>query len=67
MTFIAAIFIGTDGSCGYMHERRYVLRVTFDVHAGYPITIERQDGTGYCPYQSLNAFLNNWSNVTKIT
>jgi hypothetical protein len=51
-------FIGEDGSLGYRHGQLYELRFVEDDR--HFVTIERIDGTGRCPYASMNAFLRNW-------
>lgn len=57
---IAATFIGEDGSLGYQHRQRYILDVRD--HA-----IVRIDGTGFCPYTGIEAFLSNWTAVERLS
>jgi hypothetical protein len=56
---VLAKFIGENGSMGYIKNKQYLLRVSNDN------TITRLDGTGKCQYESVVAFLNNWSNIVK--
>lgn len=50
---IIAKFIGED-SLGYEHGKSYVLYI----HNNY---IKREDGSGVCPYNSLELFFKNWT------
>lgn len=59
---IQAVFTGKDGSMGYQKGYSYTLKVA-DVQG---ISVQRLDGTGRCPYQSLSAFLANWD-LVKVT
>jgi hypothetical protein len=56
---IQAVFTGTDGSMGYRKGELYSLKVA----GSHGVAVQRLDGTGKCPYQSLSAFLANWSDV----
>lgn len=58
MLKIKAKFIGRN-SRGYQHNLEYVLHIA--EYGG--MSVRRTDGTGYCPYQSLSAFLRNWTNI----
>ena len=54
---IVATFTGTyTPSLGYKTGHVYKLRVEGN-------SIMRLDHTGWCPYQSLRAFLRNWTNI----
>jgi hypothetical protein len=55
---IKAKFIGGN-SLGYETGKEYELKIE-DQRS---MTISRQDGTGKCPYQSLSAFLRNWTDI----
>jgi hypothetical protein len=55
---ISATFVG-NSSLGYEHGKTYELKV----HNELGIGIMREDDTGLCPYQSLPAFLRNWTNI----
>lgn len=57
---VRAQFRGMDGSLGYIRHQVYELR-TYGEQPGAPITISRLDGSGKCPYASLEAFLANWT------
>lgn len=59
---IQAVFTGQDGSMGYEKGRTYTLKV----RSVQGVSVQRLDGTGKCPYQSLSAFLANWDQV-KVT
>jgi len=57
------IFIGYS-SLGYEYGKQYSLSINRKPAKGYescPITIQREDGTGVCPYSSIESFWNNWS------
>lgn len=58
---IIARFIGSS-SLGYIHGKDYKLKV--DDRLGMSVT--RIDGGGYCPYESLSAFLKNWDRIIHI-
>lgn len=49
-------------SLGYVPGQIYILRVKNRLS----MSIVRMDGTGYCPYQSLSAFLRNWDNIIHV-
>lgn len=55
---ITATFTGRN-SLGYEKGKEYQLKVA-DLQG---ISIQRLDGAGKCPYQSLSAFLKNWNNI----
>lgn len=57
---VKAQFKGADGSLGYIRHQVYELRI-YAERPGAPITISRFDGSGKCPYASLEAFLANWT------
>ena len=52
---IKAKFIGKD-SLGYVHGQEYELLIKSD-------QIMRKNGSGFCPYGSVAAFLKNWDEV----
>lgn len=51
-------YIGENGSLGLAYGQIY--RVTVDTQQGRVIV--RWD-SGYCPYTSLKAFMNNWEDL----
>ena len=55
---IKATFVGTN-SLGYENGKDYELKVD-NVDR---ISVTRLDGNGKCPYESLAAFLKNWTNI----
>jgi hypothetical protein len=55
---IKALFKGKD-SLGYEKGKTYELKV--EDFGG--MTIRRIDNTGKCLYESLSAFLRNWTNI----
>lgn len=59
---IEATFTGKN-SLGYEAGKEYKLKVA-DFGG---ITIRRIDDTGKCPYQSISAFLRNWSNIKVVS
>lgn len=60
---VKATFIGQDGSLGFKTGQQYELEVEAYATLGFDqLRIEPSN----CIYESLNAFLNNWSNVTKV-
>lgn len=60
-----ARFIGEDGSLGYQKGRVYELVVVEDSRPGRFITISRLDGSGKCPYASLESFMRNWEPIKR--
>lgn len=66
---IKAVFKGQDKSCGYRTDKKYTLIIDHQqfVHTvDSPIVIERYSGDGYCEYESLMSFLENWDNIQRI-
>lgn len=63
---IKAIFIGQDGSLGYRHEMQYTLHIHSHAN-GYICIWRAKDEEGYCDYESISAFLNNWDNILNVT
>lgn len=55
MTKITATFTGKN-SLGYEHGQTYTLIL---IH----MDIQLENGDNYCPYGSIEAFLNNWNNI----
>jgi hypothetical protein len=55
---IAATFKGIN-SLGYENGKEYQLKLA-NLKG---VSVERLDGTGKCPYQSLSSFLKNWNNI----
>lgn len=58
---IKAKFTGSN-SLGYEHGKEYELRIKNTL----AISIVRLDGTGYCKYGSLPAFLKNWKEIVVV-
>ena len=59
---IKAKFTGSN-SLGYEHGKEYELRIKNTL----AIAIVRLDGTGYCKYGSLVAFLSNWKDIVVVS
>jgi len=57
---IKATFKGAN-SLGYENGKEYELRVA----ESKGVSIERIDGTGKCPYESLSSFFKNWNGIVK--
>jgi hypothetical protein len=55
---IEAKFIGND-SLGYENGKEYKLKI--DDFGG--MSIRRIDDTGKCKYESISAFLRNWTDI----
>lgn len=53
-----ATFKGRDGSLGYRTGQTYRLTI---YRSQRGVVISRPDGSGLCPYESLRAFLRNWT------
>lgn len=51
---VRATFIGKDGSLGYLKGKEYLLTVNRN-------SVQREDGTGYCEYGTIELFLKNWA------
>lgn len=58
---IIAKFTGEE-SLGYKRNVVYVLKV----ENGKAITIQRQDGSGKCKYDSFISFLRNWDEIKSV-
>ncbi|TDD77165.1 hypothetical protein [Flavobacterium caseinilyticum] len=56
---IKAKFTGTN-SLGYENGKEYELKLS-DIKS---LSINRLDGTGKCPYESLSSFLKNWNIIS---
>ena len=59
---ITATFTGKN-SLGYENGKSYELRI--EKNKG--MAIERIDGSGKCPYESLSSFFKNWNNIIVIS
>lgn len=64
---LTAQFVGADGSLGYCTGKEYKLTVVryswwqrWLMSGKAVFHIARADGTGECPYQSLESFWRNW-------
>lgn len=60
---IEATYTGAHGSMGYQRGQRYVLLV----QNRDGMDVQREDGTGKCPYGSLSAFLHSWTDISVIS
>lgn len=58
---IEAKFIGND-SLGYENGKEYKLKI--DNFGG--MTIRRIDNKEKCKYESISAFLRNWTNIKQV-
>jgi hypothetical protein len=58
---IEAKFIGKD-SLGYENSKKYKLKIA-DFGG---MSIRRVDDTGKCGYESISAFLRNWTDIKRI-
>lgn len=59
---IRARFIGRN-SLGYKRGEIYTLKVNDRIIMGFEnaeVVIERENGYGICPYQTMEAFNKNW-------
>jgi hypothetical protein len=59
-----AIYKGYNGSLGYTFNMEYELLIR-QIPAGM-ILIKREDGTGWCEYETITAFLNNWDDIRHV-
>lgn len=59
--YIKVLFKGEDGSLGYRYNQWYDLIVYKDKKN----TISRTDGTGYCEYETIYSFYDNWWSFAK--
>jgi hypothetical protein len=65
-TYVSAIFIGKDGSCGYQKDKKYILILGRDLKTG-SINIKREsDEEGSCEYSNILKFLDNWDNISNV-
>ena len=55
---ISATYTGTN-TLGYENGKEYQLKIA-NIKG---MSIQRLDGTGQCPYESLSSFLKNWNNI----
>jgi len=61
---IKATFRGLDNSLGYRTNKEYILTIWEDIINNKEcIIIKRLDNLGYCEYNSIISFLNNWDNI----
>jgi hypothetical protein len=61
---IRATFVGRDGSLGYQHGKPYDLTLVQNEKKPF-ITIIRRNLES-CPYDSIYAFLDNWTDVKQL-
>ena len=55
---VIAKFIGEDGSGGFKKGAMYLLKIK--ITYGYIIVSSENNKSLWCPYGSLNTFLENW-------
>jgi hypothetical protein len=58
---IKATFIGKSGSLGFVYGKEYELGLK-----GMTISYKREFSTVKCKYDSIEAFLNNWTDIITI-
>ena len=58
---IKAKFIGTS-SLGYESNKIYNL----ELKEYKSMSVQRENGEGYCEYESLSAFLRNWNLISRL-
>lgn len=63
---VKAIFKGQDGSCGYNTNKEYTLWIKHNTKMISYIEIENINGGGYCEYESMISFLDNWDNIRNV-
>jgi hypothetical protein len=67
MKTISATFTGHNGSCGYETNKEYALTIyqQNDGRENKKIVIEKsgKNGLGYCEYDNVTSFLNNWNKI----
>lgn len=66
---VKAVFKGQDGSCEYNTNKEYTLIIHKNSDKKNPhfdFYIENENGGGYCEYESIVSFLNNWDCVRHV-
>jgi len=61
MKKIKAKFIGAHGSLGFDHGKTYDLEIKNNT-----IKFKKEFSTVRCSYSSVEAFLNNWTNIQNV-
>lgn len=57
---IIGTFTGSNGSMGFSTGSRYELIVTY-IRSRGTFEARTRDGKLYCPYQSIDSFVKNWT------
>jgi len=66
-TTVNATFIGQDGSCGYKNGKEYQIIIHHtEKGRGLIEIVSKGHEEGYCTYNSINAFMNNWDNIKNV-
>ena len=66
-TTVKATFTGEDGSCGYKNGKEYKLIINHtEKGRGLIEIVSHGNSEGYCTYNSMHAFMNNWDNVRNV-
>lgn len=60
---VKAVFKGKNGSLGYETNKEYCLEIRRGANS--PIIIVQNNGDGFCEYESILSFLNNWDCIRK--
>jgi dsDNA-specific endonuclease/ATPase MutS2 len=66
MKTIVATFTGHNGSCGYETNKEYALTIYhYNDVKNKKIVVEKsgKNGEGYCEYDSIISFFNNWNKI----
>lgn len=64
---ITANFKGQDKSCGFQNLKnfKYTLKITHN-YREYIHVEDVNNSENHCDYESMNAFLNNWDNISNL-
>ncbi len=64
MITITAVFKGTNGSCGFIYNKQYLLEVRHVI--GFNIKIrDTSNKETKSEYETIISFMSNWDNVNK--
>ena len=55
-----AIFIGKDGSMGFVHGKVYNIAININQYEEEVVAFSNTFPSFVCPYSNLKAFLKNW-------
>lgn len=64
---VRSIYMGKDGSCGYITGKEYEIYVTWYAH--FSLMVYPKDtttGARSVPYSNLATFMDNWPTITLI-